>query len=587
MQKAQDMTDGSVTVSSNGILSRVVTRIEAIEAKYGIVAVKPHLDACKAVLHQKDAIDVCVFGRFKAGKSSLLNYLAGAPILPVGVTPVTAVITRLRFGPTERAIVHYSGGLSEEVPVESVEAFVSESENPENRKRIDSVTVELPSLKRYDGLQFVDTPGLDSVFQHNTDTALGWLPKVGLALVAISVDPPLSRQDVALIRNLRNYTPRIAIVITKADLLAEHEIEEIVSFVGERLGKEFDEDFRIFQFSTIPDHAGLRKTFEGSLLQPLLEGRESIRADIVRFKFRALLAQTGEYLSLALAAAQQADADRSKLRDLILNEKASFESIRMDLSALATECAGQTRPWIMKRMNELHPAITERVTRALSGALSEMKGNLWNLSRAYEKCLLDSVAREMKEVSGEEGGHFCIPLEKARGTLSRAEQGFRDRLADNIQRVLGVRFAPQRFESKIDQPPAPHIAIGNLFVFNTDLLWFIIPMSIFRPWAVRHFLGRIPYEIEKNLSRLASRWTDKINAAILKMQFEAEKSVRDEIVSVESLIFRTQSEAEGFRGGLEEIDSLSSMLDSYNDNLDRPNQGCSITQTANLDEEKS
>ena len=30
-------------------------------------------------------------------------------------------------------------------------------------------------------------------------------------------------------------------------------------------------------------------------------------------------------------------------------------------------------------------------------------------------------------------------------------------------------------------------------MFNTDLLWFVIPMAIFRPWAERHLLGRIPY----------------------------------------------------------------------------------------------
>jgi hypothetical protein len=211
----------------------------------------------------------------------------------------------------------------------------------------------------------------------------------------------------------------------------------------------------------------------------------------------------------------------------------------------------------------------------------------WDLSRAFEQWLREVVACEMREVSQREGDHFCVPLEKARSTLSRAEQGFRDRLADNIQQALGIRFAPGQFESEIGKPSAPSIAIGNLFVFNTDLLWFIIPMAIFRPWAVRHFLGRIPYEIEKNLSRLASQWTDRINTAILRMQREAEKSVRDQIATVESLLSRTESEAEDIRSALEKIDSLSSVLDSYKDNLDRPNQGCFLTETANLDEEKS
>ena len=42
-------------------------------------------------------------GRFKAGKSSFLNHFTNRSILPVGVVPVTAVVTEIRFGPVEKA----------------------------------------------------------------------------------------------------------------------------------------------------------------------------------------------------------------------------------------------------------------------------------------------------------------------------------------------------------------------------------------------------------------------------------------------------------------------------------------------------
>jgi hypothetical protein len=130
------------------------------------------------------------------------------------------------------------------------------------------------------------------------------------------------------------------------------------------------------------------------------------------------------------------------------------------------------------------------------------------------------VVREMREVSHWEGDHFCHSLENASLMLSRAEQGFRDRLAGNIQQALGIRFSPGPLQSEVKKPSVPDTSISNLFMFNTDLLSFIIPMAIFRPWAEKHLMGRIPYEIEKNLSRLASQWTDGINAAIFGMQRE-------------------------------------------------------------------
>jgi GTP-binding protein EngB required for normal cell division len=552
----------SDSIASRRFLYEIVERIGAIKNKYSLSAIHQHLEACVELLNNQDTIDVGIFGRFKAGKSSLLNFLSNRPVLPVGVTPVTAVVTRLRYGLSERAEIHYANGHSENASIESVKSFVSESENPQNIKKVASVTVDLPSLEAYPGLQFVDTPGLESVFHHNTETALDWLPKVGLALVAVGVDPPLSRNDVELIRILRSYTPKIVVLLTKADLVSEDERKEIASFVQSELRKEFGLDFPLIPFSVRPAYKHFKMVFDKDMLFPLVETHDSTRAEIVRFKFRSLLDQTKNYLTLALAAAERVDTDRARLKTKVLNEKTSFESICLELQALAAECAGQTRPWILKRTEELKPDLQQRMTWELQEKLSGLKANLWDLSRAYEQWLHETVRREMMEISRRESDLFVVPLERAQDTLSRAVQGFRDRLAGNIEQALGIRFQVDPFEGTLQKPAFPDIAISNLFMFNTDLLWFVIPMSIFRSWADTHFLKQIPYEVEKNLSRLASQWTEKINAAILKMQRDAERYVRDQISTVESLLARTQSEAEGIRMNLSEIESFRCAMSS-------------------------
>jgi hypothetical protein len=267
-----------------------------------------------------------------------------------------------------------------------------------------------------------------------------------------------------------------------------------------------------------------------------------------------------EYVSLALAAAQRVDVDRSRLKAQILNEKTSYESIRMELQALATECANRTRPWIMRRMEELRPDVEQRLTQELRAKLSGMQSNLWKLSRAFEGWLDESLRREMTEISLRDGDLLIVPLERARETLTRTVQGFRDRLAGNIEQALGTRFSVEPFEIELQKPNIPDIAISNLFMFNTDLLWFVIPMRLFRSWADRHFLNRIPYETEKNLSRLASQWTEGINGAMLKMQRDAEKDVRDQILTIESLLSRTQSESEGIRESLAKVELLKNMV---------------------------
>lgn len=121
---------------------------------------------------------------------------------------------------------------------------------------------------------------------------------------------------------------------------------------------------------------------------------------------------------------------------------------------------------------------------------------------------------------------------------------------------MGIVFDLGHFKSEVSKPDIPDTSISRLFDINIDLLWFLIPMPIFRPWFERHFLDSIPWEIEKNLSRLASQWTDKINAAIRNIQMETEKTVRDQISTVESLLSQAPSESGGIKSGLEEIETL-------------------------------
>ena len=80
----------------------------------------------------------CV-GQFKRGKSTLLNALVGQSVLPVGVVPVTAVVTVLRFGDPLRARVRLHSGEWKDIDPARVREFVSESENPENAKGVAAV----------------------------------------------------------------------------------------------------------------------------------------------------------------------------------------------------------------------------------------------------------------------------------------------------------------------------------------------------------------------------------------------------------------------------------------------------------------
>ncbi len=218
-----------------------------VAARYEISALSGLLASTRNSLGQ-DEITVAVLGRFKAGKSSFLNHFIGRSILPVGIVPVTAVVTEIRFGAREEARVYHRDGRDSQVPLDQIGSYISEKENPGNTKQVDLITVELPELRRFRGLRFVDTPGLESALSHNTQTSLNWLPNVGLGtLVAVSVDPPLSQRDIDLLRSLHQYTPKVAVLLTKADLVSGPELEGgCQAFVRAQLVRNFPGTLQIF-----------------------------------------------------------------------------------------------------------------------------------------------------------------------------------------------------------------------------------------------------------------------------------------------------------------------------------------------------
>ena len=72
--------------------------LEELVTKYGVVEFRSALATILDTL-ERTGLELAVFGRVSTGKSSLLNRLLEKEVLPVGVTPITAVPTRIHFRP--------------------------------------------------------------------------------------------------------------------------------------------------------------------------------------------------------------------------------------------------------------------------------------------------------------------------------------------------------------------------------------------------------------------------------------------------------------------------------------------------------
>lgn len=180
---------------------------------------------------------VACIGQFKRGKSTLMNALLADRALPTGVLPITAVPTVIRYGPTRSARVRFQGGTWLDIPPEELMQYVSEDLNPENKKNVAGVEVFAPSPLLAQGMCFVDTPGLGSVFAGNTAATQAFVPHIDAAIVVVGADPPISGDELVLAEEVAKHVRDLLIVMNKADRTSDHDRAIAKSFTSKILEK--------------------------------------------------------------------------------------------------------------------------------------------------------------------------------------------------------------------------------------------------------------------------------------------------------------------------------------------------------------
>jgi len=184
---------------------------------------------------------VCV-GQYKRGKSTLLNALMGERVLPVGVVPLTVVVTILRYGTPRTARVQFADGSWADIEPDAIAEYVTEEKNPENSKGVAVVEVLTPNSLLESGLCLVDTPGIGSVFIDNTEATRAFVPHIDAALVVLGTDPPISAAELVLVEEIARQCPELIFVLGKADKQTDADRVTAAAFTSrilrERLGRD-------------------------------------------------------------------------------------------------------------------------------------------------------------------------------------------------------------------------------------------------------------------------------------------------------------------------------------------------------------
>ncbi len=261
--------------------------IEQIVTRQGLVEFRPRI-ASLASRMEDNNLEVALFGRVSSGKSSLLNALLDTDVLPVGVNPITAVPTKLRYGTVLRAAVTYGDGRSEIVPIDQLAGLVTEKGNPGNLRNVVGAIVEVPSLRLKQGIVLVDTPGLGSLARKGAAETLAYLPVCDLALLLIDAGATLNDEDVGTLRLLYETGIPSLVLLSKSDFLAAGDLHRILTYIEEQLHGELGITVHVHAVSALPASAALLDHFFERELLPRFEEAQSLREASVARKIGSL-----------------------------------------------------------------------------------------------------------------------------------------------------------------------------------------------------------------------------------------------------------------------------------------------------------
>lgn len=546
---------GKPTVSHGGEvvdLAGKLTRLAELAREFGADQVGQESKSLAERLLEGRFYVACI-GQFKRGKSTLLNALVGDPVLPTGVVPITTVPTILRYGDKRTARVRFQGGTWTGVAPEELVQYVSEEQNPENAKNVAGVEVFLPRPLLADGMCFVDTPGLGSIFAGNTATTQAFVPQIDAAIIVVGADPPIAGEEMALAEEVSKHVRQLIVVLNKADRVTEEERQIAVPFtrkaLEKRLGRSvefiyeisaaerlqqnkaaWDWDLLVASLEKLVDESGrtlVRAAGERGLqrlaeemFSVMLEEREALVCPIEESERR--IASMRETIAETERSLREIGylfmAEKHCLSDLFLEHRKSFVSANLAAAKWEADEALRNihrRYGPRYRRDAMHAAQTIAASRVLPWLTRE---------QAYAEEKYRKVAARFVDI----GNEFLTKLSESKiPELSRmpnalnSEKGFR----------VVSRF---RFEELINvaQPASPLRYLADV------ILGFVGAASIIRKDADEF----LEYLLEMNSSRVQSDLMDRVDESQGLLEAEIRKLLQ-QITRVATLALEHAREA--------------------------------------------
>jgi GTP-binding protein EngB required for normal cell division len=481
-----------------------------------------------------------VLGQFKRGKSTFINSLLGEKVLPTAVVPLTSIVTLIKHGEKETIEVHFTNGQRKTISRSELSDYVTERGNPENEKMVKHVEVSYPSDYLKDGVYIIDTPGVGSTFENNTEMTYNYLPRVDAALFLLAVDPPMSQSEISFLKDVKQYVEKIFFIQNKIDYMSEEECQESMLFskqvIEEALGSD---NIRIHPLSAKLALEGKQTKSKKRLKESRLsEFDKVLGAFLLQEKgktvLRSALNNTRKLLSdeeFAIELERKAIATPLEaLEQKIQLFQEKMEAVRRDREDNAYYFEGE-----VKRLTDIVDRDLERLKKEkIPKLLKDLEStgekhrhkNTAEYVKLMEKTLHDTIIRTFDDWIIEEE-------DRLNQEYARVSKRFSDRTNEIIDAIVDAsaelfelkleRFTSEealssdsRFYYMLGDPPKFFDLEGALDFFSQKIL----PKGLSQGMVLKDLQKKLPEKIDMNCGRVRWDFTNRINQSFRKFRWD-------------------------------------------------------------------
>lgn len=180
---------------------------------------------------EDERFHLVILGEFNHGKSTFVNALLGAHVLPTGITPTTAALNHVVHAPEARARVVTSEGDSRSLPPSDIGQWVTVAGG--HAKEVAFVEVGYPSDLLRENITLVDTPGVNDLNEQRAEVTYGYVPRADAVIFLLDAGQALKDSEREFLSGhvIEGAKDRLVFVLGKVDLLSVDERDAVVDYV--------------------------------------------------------------------------------------------------------------------------------------------------------------------------------------------------------------------------------------------------------------------------------------------------------------------------------------------------------------------